>query len=199
MADEEFVSQDQSVTVMNILESLLKVRPISTETFEQHMWDSVFWNEDNARPDRITQSMNELYEKSNEKVQEIIKKEMQTEESSSGGGGFTYKNLVSANAEGATSSKKLTKDELDKLYELLTEKKSVVQWNGEVFTPKSMTLSRVNLATLKSNSSTSSVQVSVSQTSSELRTGINTLDSSSSVLTLMQQRNELLQMKREMR
>ena len=160
VADEDFVSQDQSVQVSDLLRGLLRLQTQSTEHFEASQWGSVFWREDNARPDRVTETFNELYDKSNEHVQNITKTEIQNEHSSAVEVGLKVK-LVEANMKNSHSNKRLTKDELEKLHILLKEHKSTVQWKGEAFIPKALKLSRVNMAALRVSSVIAVAQVSL--------------------------------------
>ncbi|OQV15157.1 hypothetical protein BV898_10671 [Hypsibius exemplaris] len=198
VTDGEFVSHDQSLSISNLLTSLLKIREQSTANFDAQMWESVFWNDDNARPDRVTSTLNDLYAKSNEHVQSIIKTQVSTESSGGGSAGFTFFGLFSANAAGNGASKKLTTEELENLYTLLTEHKNVTQWQGEAFVPKPLQLSRTNLAALRATNVITSVQVQVAQTVSELNTRLNLLDSGASVSAMVLQRDKIHQLQLEM-
>ncbi|XP_055354277.1 uncharacterized protein LOC129599933 [Paramacrobiotus metropolitanus] len=204
VTDDEFVSQDQSITIGTLLENVLKAKTVSTVTFESQMWSSVFWHDENARPDKITQSLNDVYNKSDSKLKDIIKNYMSSESSGSGsgavGGNVNILGIIdiggSASGSGSTSSQSISNEEKEKLVELLTEAKHVSQWNGEKFVPKAMQLSRINLSGLRTTSIITSTQVRVTKTTSELSSRINILPSASNAGELVQQRAEVFRLER---
>ena len=61
--DSDVVSQKSEQTVYNLLNSLLVTSRTIIKEQNDQMWQSVFWNDDNYRPDKTTQTMNDIYKK----------------------------------------------------------------------------------------------------------------------------------------
>ena len=174
--DDEFVSQDQQVTIANLLDNILKLKTVSTEMFETQMWNSVFWQDENSRPDKTTKILNDFYNKSDNKLKELLRTEMQKKQSGSmtGDVGIPFvEGLLNANGAGNINLETLSKEEKEKVVEALNEFKNISEWNEEKFTPKSLLLSRINLAELRANWQIITTQVRVTKTLSELTTRIN--------------------------
>ncbi|XP_055350706.1 uncharacterized protein LOC129597251 [Paramacrobiotus metropolitanus] len=205
VTDDEFVSQDQSITISTLLESILKAKAVTTASFDSQMWSSVFWQDENARPDKVTQSLNEFYKKSDSKLKEIIKKYISNQGSSSGSGSLSGNVDIlgmlgiggSASGSGSTSSQSISNEEKERLIELFTEARQVSQWSGEKFIPKAMQLSRINLSALRASSIITSTQVRVTKTTSELSSRINILPSASSAGEITQQRAEVYRLQKD--
>ena len=61
--DSDDVSQNSESQVYNLLNNLLVSSRTNIKEQNDQMWDSVFWNDDNYRPDKTTQTMNDIYKK----------------------------------------------------------------------------------------------------------------------------------------
>ncbi|XP_046645618.1 uncharacterized protein LOC124336056 isoform X4 [Daphnia pulicaria] len=61
--DSEVGSPDTESQILNILKDLLVTSRTTIKDQSDKMWDSVFWNEDNYRPDKTTKSLNEIIKK----------------------------------------------------------------------------------------------------------------------------------------
>jgi hypothetical protein len=61
--DSEVGSPDTEIQILNILKDLLVISRTTIKEQSDKMWDSVFWNEDNYRPDKTTKSLNEIIKK----------------------------------------------------------------------------------------------------------------------------------------
>ena len=59
--DSEVASPDTEIQIYNILKDLLITSRTTIKEQSDKMWDSVFWNDDNYRPDRTTKSLNEIF------------------------------------------------------------------------------------------------------------------------------------------
>ena len=112
------------------------------------MWESVFWDDDNYRPDKTTRTWTEQYDSQSSEVQtkmETAFKDTDKWEKShsigANGAGFSKSVGTETTNEGSHSE-----EEIDKLW---AESKDTVEWEGEKFTPKSMSLARVNMNTLR--------------------------------------------------
>jgi hypothetical protein len=61
--DSEVGSPDTEYQISNILKDLLVTSRTTIKDQSDKMWDSVFWNEDNYRPDKTTKTLNEIVNK----------------------------------------------------------------------------------------------------------------------------------------
>ncbi len=81
--------------------------------------------------------------------------------------GFSAKVGVKVDEELST---KYTKEDIDRLY---VETKDTVEWEGEKFTPKSMSLSRINMNTLRDTQMLEDRSVRVSYSTAVLSVALN--------------------------
>jgi hypothetical protein len=58
--DSEVGSPDTESQILNILKDLLVTSRTIIKDQSDKMWDSVFWNEENYRPDKTTKTLNEI-------------------------------------------------------------------------------------------------------------------------------------------
>ena len=225
-------------------------------------WNSVFWNEDNYRPDKASKTMNKVYKKQDAETQkkmvkaiEEANKSSSSQENVKGSSSFensnsnekqnressTFENATkvdtsvgvkgwgvklnaavsvdltkegsednenrqsrsSSNAqtfggnrtavsgsEETLGSVSLSQEEMDKLFD---ECKNNVEWDGEKFTPKPLTLSRVNLAKLRDTQKFQQRSVRVSYS-----TAIRTLPVHIADETKLESINQLIELKNQL-
>ena len=242
----------------NLIESSRKI----IDKMDDKAWNSVFWNEDNYRPDKASKTMNKVYKKQDAETQKKMVKaieeankssssqenvkgsssfensnsnEKQNRESSTfenatkvdtsvGGKGWGVKlnaavsvdltkegsednenrqSSSSSNAqtiggnrtavsgsEETSGSVSLSQEEMDKLFD---ECKNNVEWDGEKFTPKPLTLSRVNLAKLRDTQKFQQRSVRVSYS-----TAIRTLPVHIADETKLEYINQLIELKNQL-
>ncbi|XP_055335736.1 uncharacterized protein LOC129586498 [Paramacrobiotus metropolitanus] len=178
VVDDEFIGQDQSLTITKILESLMQVKPESTASFQAQMWDSVFWQEENTRPDRVTSTMNEYYNKVDDQMKDTIKETLNQASSTSvdvSVDADVFWGMVEAGVNTAvdTSDSFASNYEREQFKSTLREAAGKSQWNGEKIIVKPMTLMRTNTARLNSATTVTSVQVRVTKSAAELTSRIN--------------------------
>jgi hypothetical protein len=70
--DSAVTSPDTEIQIYNILKDLLIISRTIIKEENDKMWDSVFWNEDNYRPDRTTKTLNEIFTKLDTETQEKL-------------------------------------------------------------------------------------------------------------------------------
>ena len=70
--DSEVGSPDTESQIYNILKELLVTSREIIKEQSDKMWDSVFWNEDNYRPDRTTKTLNEIITKLDTETQKKL-------------------------------------------------------------------------------------------------------------------------------
>ncbi len=70
--DSEVGSPDTEYQILNILKDLLVTSRTTIKEQSDKMWDSVFWNEDNYRPDKTTKTLNEILNKMDTETQKKL-------------------------------------------------------------------------------------------------------------------------------
>ena len=146
---DDVISPNSEAQIYQLLrDNLLAPSRTIIKDQSDKMWESVFWNEDNYRPDKTTKTWNEIYNKLDSENRKKIVSSFQNADKFGGGGkvGNLFLNFK-LNVNGASSnSGSSTDDSLEKLFK---ESKDTVEWNGEKFVPKPLSLSRLNLAKLR--------------------------------------------------
>lgn len=136
------------------------------------MWESVFWDDDNYRPDKTTKTWSELHQTQSKEVQKKMEetfseshKKDKTKEHHLRQVGFSKHTGFETSKSGSKS-----KEEIDKLY---VESKDSVEWEGTKFTPKSMSLSRINMNNLRNTQTLQDRSVRVSYSTAVLSVALN--------------------------
>ena len=70
--DSEVASPDTETQIVNILKDLLITSRTTIKEQSDKMWNSVFWNEDNYRPDKTTTNLNEIIDKLDTETQKKL-------------------------------------------------------------------------------------------------------------------------------
>jgi hypothetical protein len=70
--DSEVGSTDTESQILNILKGLLVTSRTTIKEQSDKMWDSVFWNDDNYRPDKTTKTLNEILTKLDKETQKKL-------------------------------------------------------------------------------------------------------------------------------
>jgi hypothetical protein len=70
--DSEVGSPDTEIQILNILKDLLVTSRTTIKEQSDKMWDSVFWNDDNYRPDKTTKTLNEILNKLDKETQKKL-------------------------------------------------------------------------------------------------------------------------------
>jgi len=81
--DSEVGSPDTESQISNILKDLLITSRTTIKEQSDKMWDSVFWNDDNYRPDKTTKTLNEILNKMDKETQKKLTGMFQKEEKQS--------------------------------------------------------------------------------------------------------------------
>jgi hypothetical protein len=137
--DNEIASSESAL--YGILERLIFSAQEITTKDSSFKWDSVFWNEDNCRPDKVCDTLNEEFNKSDKETKKKLSTSFTNDTDVNVDG--IAKFIASANV---SNKLKLT-GEGDNQDRVMKEIRNNVHWKGEKFVPKPMTLSRVNLST----------------------------------------------------
>ncbi|XP_046457079.1 uncharacterized protein LOC124204112 [Daphnia pulex] len=70
--DSEVESPDTESQILNIFKDLLATSRATIKDQSDKMWNSVFWNEDNYRPDKTTKTLNEIINKLDKETQKKL-------------------------------------------------------------------------------------------------------------------------------
>lgn len=174
--DSIIVSDDSDKEIRSILDNLLVSSHEIIADQKDKKWESVFWNEDNFRPDKIAKTLNEFHQKLDKddqrKMESALENAQKTAAKIEIGGSFGpigFGSSVEAEHETSKSDSK----SLEEIKRLMNEGRESIEWNGEKFVPKQISLSRINLAKVRDRQSYQNLKVKVSYTKSMLPTGVN--------------------------
>ena len=171
--DSEISSSESEQLIYRQLESLLESSRVTIKDQSDKMWDSVFWNDDNYRPDKTVKIFKEIFRKIDKEKRNVLGETFKNANKVGVSGGGSFFNLFSANVATNVDWNRegsISKDDFEKHYQ---ENKDNIQWDGEKFVPKPMTLSRINLAKLRNSQSYQDKKIRVSYTSSMLTVRLN--------------------------
>jgi hypothetical protein len=144
---------------------LLVTSRTTIEEESDKIWDSVFWDDDNYRPDKTAKTLNEIVNKLDKDSQKILTDMFQKAEKHS----VNSNSWDDVNRISSIISGKMANDfDFDDVKKLLEESIDHVQWNGEKFVPKPIQLSRIKLATFRDSQSFQDRNVSVHYTTADL-------------------------------
>lgn len=160
VTDAEYVDTGDEISVKELLEREFKRHEVSTEVFEPHMWDSVFWDPTWARPDKLTSYLNQVLTKDQTDDRYFLLQEGKRISAREGGGQASFLGIkLGGYGKGrAETQYRITKESIEKM---LKERKYHVQWTGDVFRTKPMTLYRLNLSQLSNQRRVLTVSVQV--------------------------------------
>ncbi|EFX63632.1 hypothetical protein DAPPUDRAFT_119038 [Daphnia pulex] len=167
------------VEILNILKGLLVTSRTTIKEQSDKMWHSVFWDDDNYRPDKTAKTLNEIYNKLDKETQKIFIDIMfQTEEhlefSSSRADVDGISSIISGKMATNSDSSRRVDISIEEMVKLLTDSRNRdhVQWDGAKFVPKPIQLSRINLAKCRNFQPFQDRKVSVRYTIADLSASI---------------------------
>ncbi len=103
------------------------------------IWASVFWNDENYRPDKTCDILNRIYAWQDTEYQKKLSKAYSFSEKMD----FEEISLFSPKSEfNEEFSSTFSKEYLENLY---SESKDYVEWNSDKFVPKPLVLSKINV------------------------------------------------------
>lgn len=160
VTDASYVDTGDEVGVKDILIAELKRQEVSTDNFQPHMWESVFWDPTWAKPDKLTRYLNKVIEKDTQDSRNFLLNESERVRSSEGGGSGSFMG-ISGSANAATSSTHKSKIQKEDLLNTLRERHRDIEWDGERFLVKPMKLYRLNLSQLNTSRNIASANIQV--------------------------------------
>ena len=165
----------KSETYNNFKDLLIPFRTIVKKQNDK-LWDFVYWNNDNYRPDKASKILNELYKKKDTEDQKKLLTFYQNSDNLAGDvtietSGSKFPEFVQAGAGNVRSLAFTTKEGLIKFYD---ETKDNIEWNGaDKFVPKPLSLGRINLSQLRDKQSFESRKLEVRYSTAVLSTPMN--------------------------
>jgi hypothetical protein len=171
--DSDVISPNSELQVYNLLKNLLISSRAVIKEQSDKMWDSVFWNEDNYRPDKTIKTLNEIFKKLDTESQKNMAETYEKNNEIIGGGEAQFLGLFSAKANFNKEFSRHgspSKEDLEKFYQ---ESKDHVEWDGEKFVPKPLQLGRINLAQLRDAQSLQDRKLNVRYSTAVLSIPIN--------------------------
>ena len=170
--DNEIGSPDTEIQIYKSLKDFLITSMTTITEQSDKRWDSVFWHNENYRPDKTTIILNEIINKVVTDKPLEFDDSFQTQDSYSNSNIWTdIKEVMSTvSAKSANDSDSSRRDDIliVNFAKLLRESKNHVQRDGEKFVPKPLQLSRINLGILRDSQSFQDLKVRVRYIIAEL-------------------------------
>lgn len=171
LEDMDVVSSISELEIYNKLKEILISGTINEQSPET--WKSVLWNDENYRPDKIADTLNRIFKKLDNETQRNMSELYQNYDIVQNEGVASFRELISTTSSvktdffrhGCTST-----DDLEKFYQ---ESKNHVEWDGDQFLPKSLTLSKINSTQLRDKQSLQDCSVRVRFSTAVLSIPIN--------------------------
>jgi hypothetical protein len=179
--DKQVVEVSSQEQIMNIVQNLLIAGQAAISSQSNSMWNSVFWNQDNYRPDVAASKMNSIYDQLNSTDKKAMSQNFIDSKSNTNSAGVNvgYTGVtVGTTANWASTALKTSNISNDEFNTLNKAAASSTFWNGTAFAPKPLTLSMVNMNKLKNTQSFQSQSVQVSYTTAILSLAINSIPNS---------------------
>jgi len=152
----DYVDADDELSLKDTIANLINSQKENTAQFDDKMWDSVFWDPLDERPDRVTKEMNKFF-KINQTDNRVYLTQSGTSSTSANvnilkglfGGGGSH-----------TSQSSMTQDQVRHLLEVYDIESDI---EGEKFIPKKLDLMRLNMNDLTRHDAVMTKRVRVRQ------------------------------------
>ncbi len=169
-SDNEVVSAGLETPIYSILEKMM-VASKEMSDGDGEKWDSVFWNDENSRPDRVAEMMN----KSLEKFDDESKKKLVGEFDKSLKGSLNLGKILKSIGGGVELGTHSKTDE-EELKKKCYENRKTVEWKGDKFIPKNLSLSKINLSKIRTSQDYSELKTSITYSMAILTMTINVIN-----------------------
>ena len=172
ISDSDVVSPQSQDQIQSILRDMLITSRTIIQNQSDALWNSVFWDNDNYRPDKTSSTLNDLYKTMNSTNQNSLSNAFTHTNKAAFAVNVGVKAVsVGLSSEFDTSkSGSMTQEQFNNLY---TNSRDYVQWNGTKFIPKPLAVSRVNLAQLQNSQSFVQKNVKLSFKTAVLTIAVN--------------------------
>ena len=169
--DMDVVSSISELEIYNKLKEILISGTINEQSPET--WKSVLWNDENYRPDKIADTLNRIFKKLDNETHRNMSELYQNYDIVQNEGVASFREFISTTASAKTDFSRhgcTSTDDLEKFYQ---ESKNHVEWDGDQFLPKSLTLSKINSTQLRDKQSLQDCSVRVRFSTAVLSIAIN--------------------------
>ena len=169
--------------IYSMLQTMLGMVQEKIGSDSSKTWDSVFWNDDNTRPDKVAKTLNESYNKSDKETKDKMKESFSNSTSNNTNVSVDvdaqtrFLKMLNIKVKGGYSSSNSTSSsnskDSEKYEKEMKEIADKVEWNGEKFVPKPMCLTRVNLSTIRNKQAFQDKEIAVSYSTAFLDLKMN--------------------------
>merc|ERR1712226_310847 len=151
--DSNYIDTGDEVSLSDLIEHVLTRNEETSDTFEPRKWNSVFWDPTWARPDKISNYLNEALKKFQNDSEYFYTTDRARQSSGNGNANFELFGIFKLGGGGGSSKDVKEKVSIRDIEKIMEEEDTKVQWTGEVFKVKPMKFYRLNLAQLKTSAS----------------------------------------------
>jgi len=156
----DYVDADDELSLKDTIASMLNTQKENTAQFDDKMWNSVFWNPLDERPDEITRDFNK-YLKINQTDSRVYFNQSGSQSTSGSAALGFLKTWFSASGSGShSSSSSMTTDDIRKYFEAYDIQSDI---QGDKFIPKKLDLIRVNTNDLLRKDALTTTRVRIRQ------------------------------------
>ena len=139
----DYVDADDELSLKDVIAQMFDTQKQNTAQFDDKMWNSVFWDPLDERPDKITNELNKYIKFNQTDHRAYLDKKEASSTSVSAKASGLFGGIVSAEGSGShSSSSGLTTDDIGHLLEKYDIESQV---QGEKFVPKQLDLTRLNV------------------------------------------------------
>lgn len=162
--DNEFLDTKEDISVTSLIRQQLEVQTVFTSTFNDQLWQNVYWYDDNTRPDKLINDLNYIFDKSDNFTRIYIIRELEVFKKISTLGNTKY--LPYSNLTESTIKRKDVDEILAKIN---NERDTFVEVKNERFIPRPIKLYKVNTNILQDRQVISTRRLKVGYFASILR------------------------------
>jgi len=164
---KEVANPDAKNEIYKMIQTMLEMAKEKINSDSNKKWDSVFWRDENTRPDNVSRTLNETLNKSDKETKDKLMKSFNDSRSKNNSLDVDASTIwMKANlklkkesSSNSSSSSATDNEKYDKEVKEIAEK---VEWNGEKFVAKPMHLTRVNLSKIRNNQTFQDNEIAVS-------------------------------------
>ncbi len=163
----EVPSQKSKNEIYNKLEKMLEFSRTTIQKGDEGAWENVFWNEDNYRPDKSARTLSDIHKTLDQENKNKLESAVTSRNKIDVEAGVNAWS-VGAHAKFGKESSGGGSSNQENIAKLLNDAKDRVEWDGEKFVPKEMTLYSFNIAKLTDKKAFTDTNIKVSYRTSML-------------------------------
>jgi hypothetical protein len=171
LEDSDMVSSISESEIYNMVKEMLSVTTAKEQN--NQMWESVFWNDDNYRPDKMSYTLNKTFKKLDAEAQRNMSELYKNFSVVGIEGEVNFLELISITASVKSEFTRHGCTSNEDLANFYRESKDHVEWDGDKFEPKLLTLSKMNLTQWRDKNSLQDRSIRVRYSTAVLSAPIN--------------------------